>query len=198
MKRKLHLLILSSFLLFIAAVTGCKSTGGLQANDEETEVWQPVKSIDQLKGTWISDEATIIFPKNLDNQEYLLLREKDNDDSTKWMNYAKKYNIPIKQAWAKRYGALAEVYGINYPLSDSNGTQRGIKFSTPKIFTDYYVEVITRTETLIPEEIIFKNLSIFSISKDGTQLKQNGTFRYFSSVFKNEYVEERIFSKVEK
>lgn len=191
MKKSLLCIIISTFLLI--ALSGCKSTENVNHDNEDN--WMPVTNIDQLKGIWEDENGRVEFPKTLDNKEYLLVMGQQNDDSKLWMDYSKKYNIPVKQTWAKKYAALGDIYGINYPIADANGTQRGIKFYTPKIFTDYYVEVITRIDTLIPEEIIFKNLTFFSISKDGTQLKESGTFRFYSSKFQNEYVEERILTK---
>lgn len=190
MKKKSFLILAVVFLSLIFAA--CKTTSSVEDTNEQ---WIPVTNIDQLRGTWFCDEGRIIFPQEFQNEEYLLIVGKEVDDSKLWMNYASKYNIPIKQAWAKRYAAIAEVYGINYPLVDSNKIQRGIKFSTPKIFTDYYIEVITHMDTLIPEDVVFKNLGFFYISKDGSQLKTSGTFRYFSSKFKNDYVEEQIYTK---
>lgn len=190
--KKIILTVLISFTL-LYLFSGCKSAGNV--NSDQSGQWIAVNNIDQLTGIWEDENGSLEFPKILDNKEYLLVMGQQNDDSKLWMDYSKKHNIPVKQAYAKKFAALGDVYGINYPISDSNGTQRGIKFYTPKIYTDYYVEILTRIDTLIPEEILYKNLSIFSLSKDGTQLKESGTFRFYSSKFQNEYIEERIFTK---
>lgn len=193
MKKSFLYLFLSAILTL--SIISCGNTTGKVEDTEEQ--WIAVTSMDQLKGIWEDENGKIEFPKKLENTDYLLITGPQIDDSDLWMNYAKQHNILAKQVWAKKYAAIAEIYGVNYPIADSNGTQRGIKFLTPKIFTDYYIEVITHTDTLIPEEIIYKNLPFFSISKDGTKLKESGTFRYYSSQFKNEYVEERILTRKE-
>lgn len=178
-------------------ITACKST----STDGEINVskikWVSVTSIDQLKGQWKSEEVTITFPKLFDGKEYLLIANAQTDDSDLWSAYAQKKGVSVKDLWEKRYAACNAIYGKNYPLSDANGCQQGIKFSEPYFLNKYLMRVQSHIETLISEEIIYKNLSFFMISNDGKYLKESGTFRFYSSKIQNIYVQEQILTLVE-
>lgn len=190
-------LILGISLILCLFITACTSTSGEGEINTSKIKWVPVNSIDQLKGQWKNDETQIIFPKSFDGKEYLLMTEPKTDDSELWSNYSVKKGVPVRELWQKKYAACNEIYKKNYPLSDSNGCQQGIKFSEPIFMNKYLMKVQSHVETLVPEDIIFKNLSFFSVSQDGKYLKESGTFRFYSVKIQNMYVEERIFTLVE-
>lgn len=185
-------LVLASLLVFVN--TGCVGDGFDPDHPYANVKWQEIKSIDELKGKWVSDFNTIIFPKTLKGKDYIHIIEKPTDDSYKWNNYIAKYNLTVDQAWAKRYAAIAEVYGVAYPLSDANGTEKGIKVKLKGKTTNKTGIFESTLETLIPEVIADKNLSYFTLSPDKKHLRISGTFRYYSNKFTNSFIGERIYT----
>lgn len=198
MKKLIYSLIFSIFVF--SFILSCGTTSPLQPenNDEEPELtWSTVTSMDQMIGKWTSEEGDLEYPKKLDGKEFCLISDPETDDSNAWATYAQRYGTPVKEIWEKRYAAVAVIYGQNYPMADENGNQRGIKFHEPIFMTKYGIRIHSHIETLVTEDVLFKNLSLFSISSDGKMLKVNGTFRFFSSKFKNVTIQDRIYTLVE-
>lgn len=184
-------------ILFVLFLEGCGSTPSGNSGNKDDKNWTTVSKIDDLSGTWVSEDGiTLVFPKKLDGKEYLHIIESTSDDSALWNAYAINNGVATRDLWDKRYAAACQIYGENYPIADENGTQKGIKFLQPTFLNKYNMKIQSRIEMLVAEDIIYKNLSLFSLSKDGKKLKQSGTFRFYSSKFKNEYIEERIFNLV--
>lgn len=189
------LFILSSIFVFFTA--GCVGDNIDPDHPYKNVKWQEIKNIEELKGTWESEVDTIIFPKTIKGKDYVHIIENPTDDSYKWNVYIAKNNLTVDEAWAKRYAAIEEVYGTAYPISDSNGTEKGLKIklkgkksSTVGIFE-------STLETLIPEIIADKNLGYFTLSPDKKMLRISGTFRFYSNKFRNSFVGERVYTLVE-
>lgn len=175
--------------------TGC--VGDDVIGDPSKVKWEQVKNIDELKGTWKSETDTLIFPKMINNKEYLHIINNPTDDTTKWNVYIYKNNLTVDEAWAKRYAAISEVYGVPYPISDSNGTEQGVKVKLKNKTSKTTGTFESTLETLIPETIVDKNLSFFSLSPDKKFLRESGTFRFYSNKISNIYEEEKIYSLVQ-
>ena len=77
------------------------------------------------------------------------------------------------------------IYNNDYPLSDANGTQVGLKFridySRP-YSKDIPFRIYRRKEFLMPESLAKANLSFFLVS-GGNMLKETGVMTFNSTLF---------------
>lgn len=153
----------------------------------DTTVWQNINSLADLTGTWITPQGTLVFPYELDGNEYLSITYDENDDTQLWLDFAERRMMSIEQVWKDRFIYLPEVYGINYPLSDENGTQSGIHVQLTQYPSLDITVIGSKQQIIIPVEIVRQNLSFFKISEDRTKIKAQGVFRFFSKTFTNMY-----------
>ena len=182
-------------------MSSCVTTKEGATTDENTESsqyskvkWNKATALSNLEGKWVGDEFTIIYPYKIGATDYFLIRYNETDDSYKWLAYANGTNITIENAWSKRFAAIPYIYHENYPLSDANGIQKGVKVRRPTS-----VQFVSNVEILIPEGTVIKNLDVFSTGelKDSSLLKLDGTFRFFSSIFQNQNYNFTILEKFE-
>lgn len=195
---KIKKIVFFTILSLTALFTGCTggSTNAIPFDPEHPYAnieWETIKNIDELSGTWISEDDKLIFPKTIQNKDYLHLINNPTDDSTAWNNYISKNNLTVQQAWNKRFAAISEVYGVNYPLSDENGTEKGVKVTLQNQYSNTVGKFQSTLEMLIPETIVDKNLSFFMLSPDKKLLKVSGIFRFYSSKFENISIDEKIY-----
>lgn len=189
-------ILLAAVPAFVLGMTGCASDEIIPMDDKDAMEkidWQNITYLDELKGTWISEDKTIIFPFTADKTDYMLIRFNTTNDSAQWVKYALSKHVSLKDVWQKRFAAIAEIYGVRYPIADSNGTQKGVKVRCVEIRNDYDGHFESNVEYLIPETILEKNLLIFKKSPDGKYLRESGVFRFYSNLFKNESTELRYY-----
>ena len=198
--RKLSAIFLLPLIIFASA---CKSTPEIQGAEipefESPEVaeldfsfeeqyyekveWVDLKSLNELEGSWETPEGTLIFPYQLDNREYLYIRSHQTDDTQKWIDFAEQKMMPLEEVWKNRFIYIPEIYGINYPLADENGTQLGLKLEYSSFDQIEQKMITSRQIMLIPTTIINQNLGFFKLSQDHTKIKAQGGFRFFSNTF---------------
>ena len=193
--------IVFSILLILAS--SCKTTSGnteendLQENLEETleaefsfeeeyykDVnWTDIISLKDLEGRWETPEGLLQFPYNLDNCEYLCITANETDDTQKWLDFAERKMMSVDEIWKDRFIYIPEIYGINYPLADENGTQTGLKLEYNKYEVINKIIITSRRTMLVPANIVNQNLAFFKISEDKEKIKSEGVFRFFSNTF---------------
>ena len=150
------------------------------------ETWKDITTLKELEGIWVTPDGTLEFPfYTEDGREYLSITENEIYDNDKWEGYALKNRIPLEQLWANRFIYIPEIYNVDYPISDENGIQLGIKVQR----TDYELidqKIFTsKRQLLIPVETVNQNLSFFKITENGDKIKAEGVFRFFSRTFVN-------------
>lgn len=206
-KTGLNKIINSLGAIFLAVlVAGCASTNkNAQAADgthihqvahqeealpQETEpfveeVWYTPLSISELTGIWNTSEGQLEFPVEIDGKEYLSITYPITHDSYLWKNYATENKINIAQLWQNRYVYIPEIYGTNFPVSDKNGIQYGIKTELICILGKYSALIQSQKQLLIPADLVSQNISFFEVSQSGNKIRANGRFRFFSDIFQN-------------
>ena len=199
MKKLLSVLLLPLILL----AASCKSTDindetEVEATEEEIfeepefsfeeeyykdVVWTDILSLKDLEGRWETPEGVLQFPYELDNNEYLCITANQTDDTKKWIDFAERKMKTVDEIWKDRFIYIPEIYGINYPIADENGTQTGLKFEYTKYETIDKILITSRRIMFVPTNIINQNLAFFKISEDKQKIKGEGVFRFFSNTF---------------
>ena len=157
--------------------------GQKETEDNVVEEWKSATSIGDLSGSWKSSDGSVYeYPFELNGKIYLRCAYPESDDTDKWEDCAKYHFTSIDDLWAKRFSYVGEIYGRNYPLSDSNGSQTGYKFTCEKDLFGKISKITSRREWLIPIFIVERNISFFQISNKGN-LKERGYFRMNSELF---------------
>ena len=156
-----------------------------EIQEEQPVVWHSANSLNELTGKWVTPEGTIEFPVEIDDREYLAITYEETKDSILWKEFTQKSGYDIQQVWENRYLFIPEIYGINYPVSDQNGTQFGIKPELVTYINSKSALIKSYKQLLIPVDLVYTNLSFFKLSEDGSQIKAEGRFRFFSNTFMN-------------
>lgn len=168
-------------------ITNPEETAGVEYSFEEEYyqdvTWKDIVYLKELEGLWETPEGTIQFPYELDNREYLCITGHETDDTKLWLDFAERRMLTFEQVWKDRFLYIPEIYGINYPVSDENGTQTGIKVEYTRFESIDQLMVTSRTIMFIPTSIINQNLAFFKLSEDGLKIKGEGVFRFFSNTF---------------
>ncbi|WP_191014343.1 hypothetical protein [Treponema zioleckii] len=141
---------------------------------EPAEVWHGITSLEELRGTWISDDGyKWEYPFVLNGKTYLHRIFPEKDDTALWQECARQRNTTLDDIWGKRFSMYLEIYGVCYPYADDAQNEFGIKTyrSGGRIFC--------RRENLIPESVAKKNLRFFERSSKGN-LRTSGPF-YFTN-----------------
>ncbi len=141
--------------------------------------WKAASSLDDLYGVWTCGKNSYEYPFDLNGQRYLKKSYEEVDDTQRWQDFAKKSGLSFSELWQKRFAYLEKIYGEELPASDSSGTQCGIKL---RVIGSH---VYARREYLIPERILGFNLNFFYLSPEKDRLRENGTFHFASSRFKD-------------
>lgn len=188
-------ILISITLLLIFSCTSTKLDDETNLkNDDQTnvqddfsdnETWHSVNSIHELTGKWITPEGTIEFPLEIDGKEYLSVTYGQQKDSMLWKNFSKKANKSIRELWENRFVYIPQIYEANYPISDENGTQFGIKVNLDCYINSTSAIITSYKQLLIPYEIVNKNLPFFFLSEDNSKIKVEGIFRFYSKTFMN-------------
>ncbi len=202
------------FILLCAGIlTSCKTTRDVEeeqsesnespSQEEKTETWKAISSLEELSGTWTSEEKDIFeYPAKLsdgtilesEGEHFLRVTFNVTTDSQLWAAYAAMHKMSFEDLWAKRFSYIKKIYKTSSPVVAENGIEFGLRLTRQK-------EIECSRNFLIPESLINSSLSFFEISSAGN-LRVNGTFYLNSDVFKivslNEdgYFDERIFKKV--
>ncbi len=145
--------------------------------------WTDIYSLKDLEGRWETPEGVLQFPYELDNNEYLCITANQTDDTQKWLDFAERKMKTVDEIWKDRFIYIPEIYGINYPLADENGTQTGLKVEYNKYETIGKILITSRRIMLVPTNIINQNLPFFKVSEDKQKIKADGVFRFFSNTF---------------
>ena len=145
--------------------------------------WTDIYSLKDLEGRWETPEGLLQFPYELDNNEYLCITANQTDDTQKWLDFAERKMKTVDEIWKDRFIYIPEIYGINYPLADENGTQTGLKVEYNKYETIGKILITSRRIMLVPTNIINQNLPFFKVSEDKQKIKADGVFRFFSNTF---------------
>jgi len=151
---------------------------------EET-VWNEITNLEELTGSWVTPRGKIEFPLIIDGKEYLSITQEVVDDTQKWEDFAKKNMMSFDSVWENRFIYIPEIYGTDYPLSDENGTQLGIKLELEEFKSLEKKMITSAKQLLITPEIVSRNLSFFKLSEDGSKINTDGIFRFFSRSFMN-------------
>lgn len=143
--------------------------------------WQPLSSIDDLRGLWkSSDGGTWEYPVEDGSAVYVRRSFPAQDDTARWKDYAVRSGMDMQTLWEKRYACMPLIYGQELPAADANGTQYGRKVTKNRSGR------ITSTRVyLIPEKTAALNLAAFRRSEDGTVLCETQDFHLFSAKFRN-------------
>lgn len=189
-------------LLFL---TGCasnpKPNGPDEPVTENPEVkpepnWEPVTKLSQLTGLWISEDGSAYeWPFELNGKTYLRYAWAETDDTQRWVLYAQKHNRDFMDVWNHRFSYISAIYGMNYPLSDANGTQAGLKFRTDHsspYSKDIPFRIYRRQEYLLPASLAKTNLSFFLLS-GGNMIKETGVMSFDSKVFNDLDADGKIY-----
>lgn len=178
-KKNVFSLVLSVILCFV--FVACASSKKIDDIPEppvvevDDSVFEPIKSLADLSGTWISSDGFLYeYPFVLNGKNYLRHASPVLDDTAKWTRLASYYFTTLDNLWERRFSHLNEIYGEEYPLSDENGIEIGVKLSYKS------GKVTRRIEMLFPEEVVRRNINFYWTSKKG-ELKENGTFNFGSS-----------------
>ncbi|MCR4899359.1 MAG: patatin-like phospholipase family protein [Treponema sp.] len=147
--------------------------------------WKNLNHLDELTGIWVTPKGTLEFPYMLDGIEYLSITQEEKDDTLKWEEFAKEKMLSFEEVWENRFIYLSEIYGTDYPLSDENGTQLGIKLKLENYGTLEKRIVTSSQQLLITSDLVSRNLAFFKLSEDGTKINTEGIFRFFSRSFMN-------------
>ena len=178
--------------LIILLLTGCASVPEPDKPEIPQEeipevkkepVWEPVRNISQIKGLWVSEDGAYYdWPFELNGKKYAW---PEADDTEHWVDYAKLHNRDFMDVWNHRFSYIKGIYNNDYPLSDANGTQVGLKFridySRP-YSKDIPFRIYRRKEFLMPESLAKANLSFFLVS-GGNMLKETGVMTFNSTLF---------------
>lgn len=209
-----NLLRTTFFILLCASVlVSCKTTKVIEepepevpeapAKEEQTETWAAISSLQELLGTWQSEEKDVFeFPAKLsdgtvlehDGERFLRVTFEVTTDSQLWAAYAAMNKMSFEDLWSKRFSYIKKIYKISSPIVAENGIEFGLRLSRKK-------EIECSRNFLIPESLVTSSLSFFEISSLGN-LRVSGTFylnsEEFSVISLNEdgYFDERIFKKV--
>ncbi|MBR6153904.1 MAG: hypothetical protein IKQ43_05655 [Treponema sp.] len=181
--------------LIILLLTGCASVPEPDKPEIPQEeipevkkepVWEPVRNISQIKGLWVSEDGAYYeWPFELNGKKYLHYAWPEADDTEHWVDYAKLHNRDFMDVWNHRFSYIKGIYNNDYPLSDANGTQVGLKFridySRP-YSKDIPFRIYRRKEFLMPESLAKANLSFFLVS-GGNMLKETGVMTFNSTLF---------------
>ena len=200
--RSLLNLFCTGLLIFLA---GCASVPKPQEPEEpEIEIqdpkqgskWEAVSNISQLTGLWIADDGSLYeWPLELNGKTYLRYAWAETDDTERWVAYAKLHNRDFMDVWSHRFSYISAIYGKDYPLSDANGTQTGLKFRTDyssPYSKDIPFRIYRQQEFLMPAAIAEKNLSFFTISGKNL-IKESGTLNFHSNVFNSLDADDNIY-----
>lgn len=201
--RSLLSLFCTGLLIFF--LTGCTSVPKPQEPEEpEIEIqepkqepsWKPLNSINQLKGLWVADDGSLYeWPFELNGKTYLRYAWTEADDTERWIAYAKLHNRDFMDVWNHRFSYINAIYGNDFPLSDANGIQVGLKFRTDysnPYSKDIPFRIYRRKELLLPASLAKTNLSFFLLS-DGNMLKETGVMRFDSKLFKDQNADSKIY-----
>ncbi len=161
------------------------STAQTQEEYVKEEVWQALTSISGLTGTWDTPEGRLEFPVEIDGKEYLRITYPETKDSYLWKSYATEKKINIASLWKNRYVYIPEIYGINFPVSDKNGIQYGIKTELVCILGKYSAIIHSTRQLLIPADLVSQNISFFEVSQSRDKIRACGRFRFFSDIYQN-------------
>lgn len=143
-------------------------------NVEPPKVWHRITSLEELRGTWISDDGyKWEYPFVLNGKTYLHRIFPESDDTALWQECARRRNTTLDDIWGKRFSMYLEIYGVCYPYADDAQNEFGIKTyrSGGRIFC--------RRENLIPESVAKRNFWFFERSSKGN-LRTSGAF-YFTN-----------------
>ena len=146
-------------------------------------IWKDIYSLKELEGLWETPEGSLQFPYEQNNREYLCITGHQTDDTQLWLDFAERKMLAFEQVWKDRFIYIPEIYGINYPVADENGTQTGIKVEYTYYQSIDKLFITSRRIMLIPTSIINQNLAFFKLSEDGQKIKGDGVFRFFSNTF---------------
>lgn len=192
-------LILCAFAFHLSSCASAKIDTVEGEKEVETkkieETWSGVDALSELYGNWVSQGGQKYeIPFTLNDRNFLLYSEAERDDTALWMKCAERHFTSIDDLWSKRFSYVSEVYGANYPIADSNGTQFGYKLFCKKNQFGKIEKITSRFDRLIPMEIVELNKEFFIISNSG-KLKENGTFHFYSDRFSDARAENLVFSK---
>lgn len=199
-KNKLYKVI--ALLILSISIIGCE-TGKVDngQNDNTSDPYkkikfEPISSLDDLKGTWELNGKFISYPITIDGIDYLQVKYPTTSDDSLWTTYAANHKIKLIDLWEKRFAAISDIYKKDSPIADENGTQAGYKVRKLVIYGDYSGSFESNYYYLIPETIVQKNLQFFSKSADNKYLKESGSFRFYSSKFNTISVNNDVFSNI--
>ena len=200
--RSLLSLFCTGLLIFLA---GCASVPKPQEPKEpEIEVqdprqepkWEAVYNVSQLTGLWIADDGSLYeWPLELNGKTYLRYAWEENDDTERWVAYAKLHNRDFMDVWNHRFSYISAIYGKDFPLADENGTQAGLKFRTDHsspYSKDIPFRIYRRQEYLLPASLAKTNLSFFLLS-GGNMIKETGVMSFDSKVFNDLDADGKIY-----
>lgn len=196
MNRDLKLLKIFASLVSAAALFICFSCSsssafekkpeihsGQEGQEENRELWLAICSTDDLRGCWRSAAGhKIDYPLKLNGKTFLRFAYPELDDTFMWQACATRHNTSLADLWNKRFSYIGEVYGVNFPYTDDESNEFGIKLSVRN------GRIIGRKEVLLSDKTIKKNLVNFKVSKYLGSLYFNGKFYYSDT--KTEYFEE--------
>ena len=161
------------------------------------EKWRDVESLEQISGTWKSDDGCLYeYPFELNGTTYLRYAWAESDDTEFWLSYAKSRNMSLYDLWQKRFVFLYEIYQAYYPVSDENNNQLGIKLRLESPLKDDSLpfRIISRKEFLAPKEIAEENTSFFKL-KGKDFLMEEGEFSFKSNRFDSIYSDGKEYRR---
>ncbi|MCR4822752.1 MAG: hypothetical protein K5873_07760 [Treponema sp.] len=157
---------------------------------------QPLYSLDQLEGLWVSSYAEYQYPLRIDGKNYLRFALNPTDDTQLWFDFAQTKSLDFSDLWKKRFSFMNEIYSVggkneSLPVGDENGSQMGRKI---------YIRnerIYSRIEYLIPENILAINMGWFILRKDSLAIIENGKFHFASSIFQDLKASGNIYYHLE-
>lgn len=183
MNRKLFII----FIFFAVLFSGC---GSKKAGKKSVEQWRFISTLSELEGSWKNKNCIYQYPFQFNKKDYLLVKFNPVDDTERWMEFAEKNSLDFELVKVKKNSYMKYLYG-NYPRSDENGIEAGLKF-------DFNGEkIFYQLQMMIPAQILLDNKSFFKMSDDKMHLVENGTLNLHSDVFDDITSDGFIFDKVE-
>lgn len=163
---------------------------------KKEEKWKAIEDISEISGLWQSTDGSIYeWPLELNGKNYLRYAWPEKDDSQLWLKYAQDHNMTLQDLWARRFSYISKIYGVFYPSSDENGSQFGLKVRQEQSGIDEGLpfHVFVREEFICPKDIAEKNIEFF-MKKGKKEIKEEGTFNFFSEKFSSLDADGKIYS----
>lgn len=152
---------------------------------------ETVNDIQQLYGTWKSNECTVIFPVQIQGNNYFKVEYKKEDITKEWYEICNIRGITFSESLSIKDVIISKIFDKDFPLANELGVNEGIKIS--------YNEELKKSKIkaqkiiLIPEEVIIACIEYFDIS--GNRLQMTSSIFFTNSLIDDFIITEKLRKK---